>query len=105
MQIETKNVSAVGESSVLETTLLTCASHRRGVLDSPVEAFVAVTDGGGLVMAGAVWRTLGAFSVPSIRLEEARLTSWRKRETEEEEARYTRLIFLMQLHFHQHTHI
>jgi len=31
-------------------------------------------------MAGAMWRTLGAFSVPSICFEEARLASWRKRE-------------------------
>lgn len=38
----------------LKTTLLTCTSHGGGVLDSPVEAFVAVTDGGSLVMAGAM---------------------------------------------------
>lgn len=58
--------------------ILTCTSRGGGVFDSPVEAFIAVTDGGSLIMAGAVWRTLGAFSDPSIRLEEARLTSWRK---------------------------
>lgn len=36
------------------TALLTCTSHGGGVLDSPVEAFVAVADGGSLVMAGAM---------------------------------------------------
>lgn len=54
-------------------------------------------------MAGAMWRTLGAYSVPSVCLEEARLTSWRKREVKEEKAGYTRLMFLMRLHFHLHT--
>lgn len=84
-------------------TLLTCTSHVGGVFDSPVEAFVAVTDGGGLVMAGAMWRTFGAYSVPSVCLEEARLASWRKREVKEEEASYTRLMYLMRLHFHRCT--
>lgn len=63
--------------------LLTCTSHGGRVFNSPVEAFVAVTDSGGLVMAGAMWRTLGAFGVPSICLEEARPTSWRRRVAEE----------------------
>lgn len=76
MQTETKNVSAVGESFSF-WKLLTCTSHGGGVFDSPVEAFVAVTDGGGLVVAGAVWRTLGALLVPGVRTEEARPTSWR----------------------------
>lgn len=66
------------ESWFSVTTLLTCTSHGGGVFDSSVEAFVAVTDGGGLVMAGAMWRTLGAFRVPSICLEEAGPTGWRK---------------------------
>lgn len=99
MQTETKNVSF----ACFVTTLLTCTSHGGGVFYSSVEAFVAVTDGGGLVMAGAMWRTLGAFSVPSICLEEARLACWRKRQGKEE-AGYTRLMFLMRLHFHQHTY-
>lgn len=34
--------------------LLTCTSHSSGVFESPVEAFITVTDGGRLVMARAV---------------------------------------------------
>lgn len=91
----------------METVLLTCTRHGGGVFDSSVEAFVAVTDGGSLVMAGAMWRTLGAFRVPSIRLEGARLTSWREKgiEEEEEKASHARLMFLIPLHFHLHTGI
>lgn len=55
----------------------TCASHTGGVLDGPVEAFLAVTDGGGLVVAGAVQRTLGAFTVACVGLEGAGLTGCR----------------------------
>lgn len=47
-------------------------------MDSPVEAFVAVADGGSLVMAGAMQRTLDAFTVPSIRLKGAGLTCLRE---------------------------
>lgn len=54
--------------------LRTCASHTGRVFDGPVEAFVAVTDGGGLVVAGAVQRTLGAFTVTGVCLEGAGLT-------------------------------
>lgn len=98
MQTETKNAQADRESLVFSITPLTCTSHGGGVFDIPVEAFVAVTDGGSLVMAGAMWRTLGAFSVPSVCFEEARLTCWGKREVEEE-AGYTKLMFLMQFNF------
>lgn len=89
---------------VLKTTLLTCASHGGGVFDGPVEAFVTVTDGGGLVMAGAMWRTLCAFSVPCKGFEEAWLTCWKRRE-EEERASYTQLMLLMELNFLQHAYI
>lgn len=54
---------------------LTCTGHGGGVFDRPEEAFITVTDGGSLVVAGAPCRTLGALSVPRERLEEARLTS------------------------------
>lgn len=57
---------------------LTCTSHGGGVFDCPVEAFITVTHSGGLVMAGAMWRTLGALCVPRICLEVARPTSWRQ---------------------------
>lgn len=58
-------------------SLRTCAGHTGGVFDGPVEAFVAVTDGGGLVVAGAVQRTLGAFTVACVRLEGAGLAGCR----------------------------
>lgn len=54
---------------------LTCTGRGGGVLDGPVEAFLAVTDGACLVMAGAMQRTNGAFMVPSIGLEETWLAS------------------------------
>lgn len=61
-----------------ESSVLTCARHGRGVFNGPVETFVTVTDCSRLVVAGAVRRTLGAFSVTSKRLEEAGLTSCRQ---------------------------
>lgn len=55
----------------------TCAGHTGGVFDGPVEALVAVADGGGLVVAGAVQRTLGAFAVACVGLEGAGLAGCR----------------------------
>lgn len=78
--------------------ILTCTSHCGWVFDSPVEAFFTVTDSGGLVMAGAMQRTLGTFSVPGKCLEEARPTCWRKIITIKKT-----LVLLTRMHFHQHT--
>lgn len=54
---------------------LTCTGCGGGVLNGPVEAFLAVTDGASLVVAGAMQRTNGAFMVPSVGLEETWLAS------------------------------
>lgn len=54
---------------------LTCTGRGGGVLNGPVEAFLTVTDGASLVVAGAMQRTNGAFMVPSVGLEETWLAS------------------------------
>lgn len=82
--------------------LRTCASHAGGVFDGPVEAFVTVTDGGSLVMAGAVQRTLGAFTIPRVRLEGAGLTGCGDRERRQ--TSYARLLSHQQ-HTRTHTHL
>ena len=54
--------------------VLTGAGGAGGVLGSSVEALVTVTDAGRLVVAGAVWRALGALDVACIRFVEAWFT-------------------------------
>lgn len=54
---------------------LTCTGRGGGVLDGPVEAFVAVTDGASLVVAGAMQRANGALMIPGVGLEEPWLAS------------------------------
>ena len=83
-KINTKDIFFHADRRFLSNPL-TCAGQSGGVLNGPVEAFITVTHGGRLVMAGAVQRTLGAFSVPGERLEGSRPTGWRQSEAQERE--------------------
>lgn len=75
----------------IRMTVLTCAGHCGGVFSSSVEALITVTDGGRLVVAGAMQRTLGAFCVPSICFEGAGPTGWRK-ESKKEHNKFRQLL-------------